>query len=224
MKPVAIMVFSGGMDSVCFASHLRKQYDVRAITFLYGQRAGKEASVAKMFAKKLGLEHRLVDIGFMKRLYQDSNILTRAGAKIPGSFDYSIVVPVRNAVFLSVAAAWAYSAGAAVVAYGAHAGDANYPDCRPDFAKKMQDALNRGESDGIVMGIRQPITIISPFQQGLSKADLARMGHSNLGNDLFRTWSCYMDGTRHCGRCESCRNRVAAFETAGIADKTAYMR
>ena len=37
-----------------------------------------EISAAKSFAKKLGLkQHKIIDIGFMKELYGDSNVLTR---------------------------------------------------------------------------------------------------------------------------------------------------
>ena len=223
MRQSAVMIFSGGMDSVCFASHLKKEYDLAAITFLYGQRADKETAVAKKFAKKLGLRHKLVDIGFMKQLYSDSNLLTHAGKNMPDKFDYSVVVPVRNAVFLSIATAWAYSTGAGVVAYGAHTGDTHYPDCRPVFAKKMQDALNEGESDGISMKIRRPVRIVSPFQLGYSKADLVKIGYANLGDEIFQTWSCYVGNMHHCGRCESCKNRMAAFAGLEIKDKTSYM-
>ena len=72
----------------------------------------------------------------MKNLYGDSNVLTSTKNKIPQKFDYSIIVPIRNAVFLSIATAWAYTLNAPLVAFGAHTGDKNYPDCKPSFSKK----------------------------------------------------------------------------------------
>ena len=59
----------------------------------------------------------------MKELYGDSNVLTSSKRKIPSKFDYSIVVPIRNAVFLSIASAWAFTLNASLVVYGAHTGD-----------------------------------------------------------------------------------------------------
>lgn len=220
----AVIVFSGGMDSVCCASLLRPRYALYGISFSYGQRAGGEIRAAGALAGELGLkEHKIVDIGFMKELYGDSNVLTSTKDSIPGSFEYSIVVPVRNAVFLAVASAWAYTLGAGMVAYGAHAGDMHYPDCRPLFAKRFADALNLGEADGIKTGLRKSLEIWSPYADGMSKVDLLKKGYMAMGDSVFKTWSCYKGGRLHCGACESCNNRRAAFEEAGIPDRTGYL-
>ena len=96
----------------------------------------------------------------MKQLYGNSNVLTNTKRKIPSKFDYSIVVPIRNAVFLSIASAWAYTLNASLVAYGAHTGDKNYPDCRPNFARKLESAFNQGETDGIKIGLRKKIQMV----------------------------------------------------------------
>ena len=219
----AVIVFSGGIDSVCAVSYLKK-YELYGITFSYGQKANNEITAAKSFAKKLGLkQHKIVDIGFMKGLYGDSNVLTSTKKKIPKSFEYSIVVPIRNAVFLSIASAWAFTLGASLVVYGAHTGDRNYPDCRPTFAKKLESAFNQGEIDGINSGLRNSIKIWSPYREGHSKSDLLKSGMKILGDSIFNTWSCYSSKRYHCGVCESCNNRKAAFKAAGITDKTRYL-
>jgi len=221
----AVIVFSGGVDSVCAASILKSKYDLYGISFSYGQKANQEIVVAKKFAKKLGLkEHKIIDIGFMKELYGNSNVLTSKKRKIPSKFDYSIVVPIRNAVFLSIASAWAYTLNASLVAYGAHTGDKHYPDCRPIFAKKIEAAFNQGEIDGINSGLRKNLNIWSPYREGLSKSDLLKIGIKNLGDSIFQTWSCYSDKKNHCGICESCNNRKIAFLKSGINDKTKYLK
>ena len=221
----AVIVFSGGVDSVCSASYLKSKFDLYGISFSYGQKANKEISTAKSFAKKLGLKkHKIVDIDFMKELYGDSNVLTSSKRKIPSKFDYSIVVPIRNAVFLSIASAWAFTLNASLVAYGAHTGDKNYPDCRPIFTKKLETSFNQGEIDGINAGLRKKIEIWSPFKEGLSKSDLLKIGLKKIGEDVFKTWSCYSSGKFHCGVCESCNNRKIAFKKSGIADKTKYLK
>ncbi|MDI1494828.1 MAG: 7-cyano-7-deazaguanine synthase [Cenarchaeum symbiont of Oopsacas minuta] len=223
MKKKAVLVYSGGADSVCAAVMLSNKYDLYGITFVYGQRAKHEIIAAKKLAKHLKIkEHKIVDISFMKDLYGD-NVLTDSSKDIPDKFEYSIVVPIRNAIFLSVASAWAYTLGAQLVGYGAHVGDVNYPDCRPTFAKKLADAFNLGEKDGIKSGLHKEIKIWSPYSDSLSKSDLLRFGHDKLGDTLFDTWSCYMNKKYQCGRCESCNNRKAAFMRANISDKTVYL-
>jgi len=221
----AVIVFSGGIDSVCAVSFLKSKYELYGITFSYGQKANMEITAAKSFAKKLGLkEHKIIDIGFMKNLYGNSNVLTSPKRKIPTEFEYSIVVPIRNAVFLSIASAWAFTLNASLVAYGAHTGDTNYPDCRPKFAKKLENAFNEGESDGINSKLRKSIEIWSPYRKGLSKSDLLKTGIKNLGDSIFKTWSCYSNKKYHCGICESCNNRKIAFKEAQIKDKTKYLK
>jgi len=221
----AVVVFSGGIDSVCTASFLKSKYDLYGISFSYGQKANQEILASKSFAKKIGLkQQKIVDISFMKDLYGNSNVLTSKKRKIPDKFEYSIVVPIRNAVFLSMASAWAYTLNASIVAYGAHTGDKNYPDCRPLFAKKLESAFNQGEIDGIKSGLRKQIKIWSPYRERLSKRELLKIGIKSLGDSIFRTWSCYESKKYHCGVCESCNNRKKAFEHAGIADKTKYLK
>lgn len=221
----AVIVFSGGIDSVCAVSFLKSKYELYGITFSYGQKANMEIAAAKSFAKKLELkEHKIIDISFMKNLYGNSNVLTNSKRKIPTKFEYSIVVPIRNAVFLSIASAWAFTLNASLVAYGAHTGDTNYPDCRPKFAKKLENAFNEGEIDGINSKLRKSIEIWSPYRKGLSKSDLLKTGIKNLGDSIFKTWSCYSNKKYHCGICESCNNRKIAFKEAKIKDKTKYLK
>jgi 7-cyano-7-deazaguanine synthase len=233
-KPAAaVCIVSGGLDSVCYAASLAANdgYDLYLLTFAYGQRARREIERARYFAKVLkAKDHKVIDISFMKSLYGKSNALTDSRQELSGDFSQSLVVPVRNAIFLTIATAWAMSINARVVAYGAHTGDIPYyPDCRPAFVSAINEALNIAESDGIVAGTRQEIVMLSPAVMGLDKPALLKAGYKILGDRIFQTWSCYSDGVRagrgyylHCGRCESCINRKNAFTTAQIEDKTDY--
>ena len=133
----AIVVFSGGIDSISMCAYLKEKYELYGISFLYGQKANQEIKKAKVFAKILRLkEHKIVNISFMERIVREHECSYRFEKKIPSKFNYSIVVPIRNGIFLSIATAWAFSINASLVAYGAHTGDKNYPDCRPAFFKK----------------------------------------------------------------------------------------
>lgn len=221
---------SGGLDSVCYAALLAEDYDIYMLTFAYGQRAKREIERAKYFANVLkAKDHKVVDIRFMKSLYGTSNSLTDSRQKLSGGFEQNLVVPVRNAIFITIATAWAMSMNVKVVAYGAHTGDIpHYPDCRPIFIRAINEALNIAESDSIIAGQRQEITITSPAIMGIDKPSLLRTGYKVLGDRVFQTWSCYSDGVRtgggyvHCGKCESCISRKKAFTIAEIEDKTRY--
>jgi 7-cyano-7-deazaguanine synthase len=228
-----VCVVSGGLDSVCTAAYLRKEKKCTLyfLSFIYGQRAKNEVRAAKRFARILKVkEHHTIDIGFMKQLYSNSNALTNPSQQLPGGFDYSIVVPIRNVVFISIASAWALSLKATVVAYGAHVGDDHYPDCRPRFIRSITSVVNLAEEDGLQLGKRQRITIWAPVLQGLSKTQLLKIGYSILGDEVFETWSCYSNGTKvrgdylHCGWCESCINRKIAIRKAGLEDLTKYAK
>lgn len=229
-RQAAVCIASGGLDSVCYAAVLAKDFDIYMLTFSYGQRAKREIDSARYFAKVLkAKEHKIVDISFMKDLYGRSNALTDNRQKLSRDFTQNLVVPVRNAVFIAIAGAWAMSMNARVVAYGAHTGDVpRYADCRPEFAKAISKALNIADIDSIKSGIRQEIEVVSPAVQGMGKANLLRAGREILGDRLFRTWSCYSNGVRkagkyaHCGACESCISRKKAFTDAQIDDRTLY--
>lgn len=224
---------SGGLDSLCAAAYIKsyKKYSIKIITFSYGQRAKREIIQSKKLAKALSSEeYHIVDINFMKDLYGNSNVLTSNKSSIPSKFDVSIVVPIRNAIFISIAAAWAFSVNANLIVFGAHVDDYNYPDCRPKFIKSISESLNIGEEDKIKSGINRKVSIWSPSLEGMSKYELLKIGHEILGDLIFESWSCYSNGKKahkkilQCGVCESCINRKMAFTMAGIEDKTIYAK
>ena len=228
-----VCIVSGGLDSICTAAYLRKEKkcSLYFLSYNYGQRAENEVRASEHFARFLKVkDHHIIDIGFMKQLYSNSNALTNPSQRLPRGFDYSLVVPIRNVVFISIASAWALSLNATVVAYGAHVGDQHYPDCRPRFIRSMTSVVNLAEEDGLQLGKRKRITIWAPVLQGLSKTQLLKIGHSILGDEVFQTWSCYSNGTKvrgdclHCGWCESCINRKVAIRKAGLEDLTKYAK
>jgi 7-cyano-7-deazaguanine synthase len=229
----AVCIFSGGLDSVSTAAYLRNLgLDIYLISFNYGQNASIELRVAENFSKLLGSkEHKVMDISFLKSLYGNTNILTNSESQVPSVFDYSIVVPLRNTIFITLASVWSISLKIPLVVYGAHAGDKKYPDCRPKFVKSLEKTMNLSEIDGIKLGLRQNINVWSPAMDDLNKSELFVIGHKMLGDQIFQAWSCYLgsdvkDGESqiHCGKCESCINRKKAILKAGLKDKTIYAR
>jgi 7-cyano-7-deazaguanine synthase len=228
----AVCIFSGGIDSVSTASYLKKLgLDLYLISFNYGQKASIELNVAKKFSALLkSKEHKIIDISFLKTLYGNTNVLTNSKYKIPDTFDYSIVVPLRNTIFITLASVWAISLKVPLLVYGAHAGDKKYPDCRPSFVKSLENTLTLSEIDGIKLGLRKKLNIWSPAMDNLDKNELLLIGYDALGDKLFQSWSCYLGNNinkkskvkLHCGKCESCINRKKAITKSGIKDKTNY--
>ncbi len=43
-----------------------------------------------------------------------------------------------------------------------------------------------------------------------------------LGVPFVLTWSCYVGGDKHCGKCGTCVERKEAFVRAGVQDPTVY--
>ena len=68
-------------------------------------------------------------------------------------------------------------------------------------------------------------TVMSPFHEPkMTKVDIVQaMIADGGGEDLGRSFSCFHPvGFRHCGHCESCRDRRLAYERAGAEDPTEY--
>lgn len=210
-----VVLFSGGLDSTVLAS---MPEDMHLLSFDYGQRHRVELERASAIAAHLRLPHEVVDLRGITHLLGGSSQTDPAIDVPEGHYaDASMratVVPNRNMIMLSVAAARAISLGATEVAYAAHAGDyAIYPDCRPAFVDAMRSALGLCHYDG---GIR----LVVPFG-AVSKAHVVLMGVS-LAAPMHLSWSCYKGGAVHCGMCGTCRERREAFELAGVPDPTVY--
>jgi len=213
-KTKCVIVLSGGPDSATVAYWARKQgFDVYNITFNYGQIATKEIACAEKIAQKLLTPIKIIDLSSLKEVFGDVTSLCNASIPMTPSFSQPIIVPFRNAIFLSVAVSYASSILANKIFYGAHGSDEPfYPDCRREFYKAFEKAA--------CLGTGTEIIIEAPFSDK-PKSETIKAG-TKLGVPFDLTWSCYRDGAKHCGKCESCINRKKAFSDAGIPDPTEY--
>lgn len=218
MNGKAIVLLSGGMDSVSVLHHTHQEGGVAAaLSFDYGAKHNaRELPFAAHHARVLGVPHQVVRLDFMDRLFR-SDLLQSGGAIPDGHYEEEgmrrTVVPFRNGILLSIACGLAESVGAGSVVIAAHAGDhAIYPDCREAFMAAMGEAMRLGTYAGVAL--------VRPFI-GMDKARIAARGHA-LGVDFGKTWSCYKGGEVHCGTCGTCVERREAFQRAGLADPTVY--
>ena len=212
----SVIVYSGGLDSTTLLYEERERVAL-AVTFDYGSNhAAREIACARHHCALLGIEHLVIELGFMGQYFQ-SSLLSGADAIPSGNYDEenmkSTVVPFRNGIMLSIACGLAESRGLKRVLIANHGGDhAIYPDCRPEFIDAMDAAMRAGTYVNV--------EIAAPYTN-LSKADLVRRG-AKLGVDYSQTYSCYRGGEQHCGTCGTCTERREAFREAGIPDPTEY--
>jgi 7-cyano-7-deazaguanine synthase len=210
-----VTILSGGLDSTVLAHHLASLgYEQTFVTFDYQQRHFKEMYFAQLTAQRLNGEHVPVSLGPLVRFWQGSALV--GDHAVPhGHYEAPsmaiTVVPNRNLIFLTIAAAVAVSRGATAVFTGVHSGDhAIYQDCRPEFIHAADAAMQ----------LSCGVSVNAPFVH-FTKANIVRTG-TNLAVPFEETWSCYEGGARHCGQCGTCVERIEAFKLAGVEDPTQY--
>jgi 7-cyano-7-deazaguanine synthase len=209
------------MDSCVTAAIARAENDEIAFLHVsYGQRTeAREHRAFVELADRFAVTRRLVvSIESLKAIggssLTDASLpvtqANLAAREIPTSY-----VPFRNAHLLAIATSWAETISARRIYIGAVAEDSSgYPDCRPEFYRAFQSAIDAGTRP------ETKIQIVTPVID-LSKSDIVRLG-VELGAPLELTWSCYAAEDRACGRCDSCALRLRAFREAGTSDPIAY--
>lgn len=204
----AVVVFSGGQDSTTCLIQALQQYDeVHCVTFDYGQRHRAEIDVARTLSLSLGARaHKVLDVTMLNELAVSS--LTRDNIPVP-AYDPtasglpSTFVPGRNILFLTFAAIYAYQIEAEAVITGVCETDfSGYPDCRDEFVKALNHAVN--------LGMARDIRFETPLMW-LNKAETWALADYWQQLPLIRhqTLTCYNgiqgDG---CGECAACHLRA----------------
>jgi 7-cyano-7-deazaguanine synthase len=221
-KPLGIALCSGGMDSLVMAEFVTRESELCLLHVNYGQRTeAKELACFHSIAEhmKVPAGRRLVvDISHLKKI--GGSALTDEAIGVPDADLRRTGVPVtyvpfRNAHLVAIAVSWAEVIGARNVYIGAVEADSTgYPDCRPEFYEALNEAVRRGTREG------SGIEVKAPFIR-LLKKDIVLMGKS-MGVPFERSWSCYREGEKACGKCDSCALRLRAFAEAGVEDPLPY--
>ena len=238
MPSYGVSLLSGGLDSTTVTALAKSKTDhLTALTFHYGQSHSKEVDCAAEVARSLGVTQELLDISFLGKVawysaltnpeqfpMPENREASRMGNSIPITY-----VPLRNTIFLSLAAASLESQVLYAIeiehvlpediqAYIYMAPNAidysGYPDCRPEFFQKMGESLGYGSK--LWTEYHVPLQIEIPIIE-MSKADIVRLA-MELEAPLELTWSCYQGGEIPCGRCDSCILRASGFRAAGYPD------
>ena len=238
MSSHGVSLLSGGMDSATVTAFAMEHVDsLTALTFRYGQTHAREVVAAGEIAAELGIAHRIVDISFMGEVAWYSALTSPGRFPVPDGrtgeeigFGVPITyVPLRNTIFLALAAALAESEALSAIEQGGedpacteavvylapNAIDySGYPDCRPEFFSQAVETINMGSKLATEHGVR--IRVETPIIE-MTKAEIVQLA-MRLGIRLEATWSCYRGGDEPCKECESCGLRARGFAEAGIAD------
>ena len=227
MKPKAVVLLSGGLDSSTVCAVAKSQgREIHALTIDYNQRNRWEINAAREVARRNdAVEHLIFPIDltvFGGSSLTDDAIkveketpLEEIGRSIPTSY-----VPARNTVFLSLALAFAETRDASEIWIGVNNVDySGYPDCRPEFLDAFGKLSNLATKAGVE---GRPFEVKAPLLT-LSKGEIVKLGLS-LGVDYSITRTCYDldEQGRSCGKCEACLLRKNGFKEAGVADPTPY--
>lgn len=214
----AIILCSGGLDSVVSAYYAKKILKYRRLIFLffdYNQNSlAGEMKASKKFADRLNADFIKIKINFndnsnltSHNKFKKIKIKDLKNTKLESEKFY---IPNRNGVFLSYSILFAEKINADIVVGFNSEGSESYPDATKEFVEQMNKIIG-------IMNIKHKI--ISPFINK-DKDEIVKLG-VNLGVKLDDTISCYVSNV-HCGTCLACRLRQEAFYWANIKDYTRY--
>ena len=214
-----VIIHSGGMDSTVLLAHLLAEgREVHALSVDYGQRHRRELVAAAEICAHYKVPHRIADLRGLTPLF-GANALTDAHIDVPeGHYEEAsmkaTVVPNRNMLLIATAAAVGAVSDRRSLERHRPGGDhAIYPDCRPAFADALDKAIRLADW--------HEVSLERPFV-GMDKTAIVKRG-AELGVPFALTWSCYVGGDRHCGKCGTCVERKEAFVRAGVTDPTPYV-
>jgi 7-cyano-7-deazaguanine synthase len=152
----AVVAFSGGQDSTTILAEAVEKYgadQVYTITADYGQKHSREIEAAAKITSLLGV--RQLELVGMRGILHSTSPLTDESSPLEtysspeqmeaviGDRREKTFVPLRNPLFLTIAANRAVTLGATEVWTGVCQMDnANYDDCREVFVESMEQMIN----------------------------------------------------------------------------------
>ena len=230
-QKTALVVLSGGQDSTtCLFHAIAEGYKVHAITFNYGQRHAAELAAArKVFDRAMEehkgcvLSHEILNIGPIllsaSPLTSDNKLEQYADHQsLPGGIEKTFV-PMRNQLFLTLAANRAVAIGADVIVTGVCEEDfGGYPDCRQVFIEALEKAINlSNEGAAEHIDIETPLMFLTKAESVQLALELSRNGFNAYGA-LAYTHTAYDGQYPPMGKDHANLLRAKGFEEASLPD------
>jgi 7-cyano-7-deazaguanine synthase len=218
---IAVVLVSGGMDSLVTLAVASAAHDVAMLHVSYGQRTeARERRAFREIAEHYGVRRRLeADIGYLARIggssLTDAAVPVRESGIVRGEPIPSSYVPFRNTHLIAIAVSWGEVIGATKIFIGAVEEDSSgYPDCRREYFDAMNRLIAAGTRPETRLSVETPLI-------AMTKREIVERGLA-LGAPFALSWSCYQREDAGCGVCDSCRLRLRAFREAGAQDPIPY--
>ena len=190
-----VVLSSGGVDSSLLMLLLKKEgHDLYPSHINYGQIAEKkEWNACQKICDFLGLRKpqrfNLTDIKKIPSALTDENLDIEKNAFLPN----------RNLLFLVSGSAYAFSINTYVVAIGIITNPI-FPDQTIEFVNATENCIN--------ISLGKKMKILAPFIT-LDKREILNLAIKHkLPIEL--TYYCHSGKTKPCGKCISCKERIAA--------------
>lgn len=214
----AVLLLSGGMDSTTLLWWMRRSGIARTHTVAidYGQRHRVELECSRRLSQAArATAHKVIALDLTQI---GGSPLTSDQLDVPEAAEdsqISTVVPYRNALFVTAAAAYAETQEITDLYISPVRDDYDaYRDCRREFYDAMEQSLSLGATRNT------RITIHTPFVDR-TKTEVVAEGLA-LGVPYEQTHTCY-EGTRPaCGKCDACTERIDAFKANRTPDPIPY--
>ena len=222
LKAKCIVLLSGGLDSTTVLAIAKKEFEIIALSFDYGQRHKFELESAELIAKNNSVhtfQTITIDLAQFGNSALTDDIAVPKNQEIGDDIPVTYV-PVRNTIFLSYALAYAEVNHIYDIFIGVNALDySGYPDCRPEYISAFENMANLGTK--FTQGDKK-ITIHTPLID-MTKSEIILKG-VELGVSYRDTHSCYDPSSKGlaCGECDACSLRRKGFNISNIPDPTLY--
>ena len=194
MNKKSIILLSGGLDSIVALGLTKDELNVQlALTFDYGQTVWtQEYNASKYIADYYGIKHEVVKLPFYQKIINNNTF-----DKICDNNVSSNWLPNRNSLFLNIAAAYADKYGYTDIIFGANKQEAeNFPDNTIDFI----NSINNTFQYSTIVKVKVSAPLIN-----YNKNDIVNLALKH-SIPIDKVWSCYVNGEKNCGICESCLN------------------
>lgn len=212
--PIGVLL-SGGLDSAILLGDLlragRRVQPFYVCCGLVWEEAERRAAESFLAAVRNTRLDPLVVLDMpVGDLYGDHWSTLGRGTPGSASPDDAVYLPGRNPLLLVKPLVWCAAHGIDGLAL-AVLNSNPFADATPDFFAAFASAM--------ALATGHPVEVARPFES-LSKKEVMRLGG---GLPLELTFSCIAPKNgKHCGQCNKCAERAAAFQLAGLRDPTSY--